>query len=74
MTNRAIYHITHVENLASIVRQARLWSDAQRVAQGFASTNIGYSHIKARRMRRVVTVAAGGTLGEYVHSISAHAR
>ncbi len=66
MTNRAIYHITHVENLASIIQQARLWSDAQRVAQGFASTNIGYSHIKARRMRRTVTVAAGGTLGEYV--------
>ena len=66
MTNRAIYHITHVENLASMVQQARLWSDAQRVAQGFASTNIGYSHIKERRMRRVVSVAAGGTLGQYV--------
>lgn len=66
MTNRAIYHITHVDNLANIVREGRLWCDAQRIARGLASTNIGYSHIKTRRMRHPVTVAAGGTLGNYV--------
>ena len=66
MTNRAIYHITHADNLAGIVREGCLWSDAQRIARGFASMNIGYSHIKARRMRRLVTVSAGGTLGDYV--------
>lgn len=66
MTNHAIYHITHVENLANIVREGRLWCDAQRIARGLANTNIGYSHIKERRMRHPVTVAAGGTLGNYV--------
>ena len=66
MTNRAIYHITHANNLEHIVREGRLWCDAQRIARGLTNTNIGYSHIKARRMRHPVTVAAGGTLGDYV--------
>lgn len=66
MTNRALYHITDVDNLAGIVQEGRLWSDAQRIARGFASMNIGYSHIKTRRMRRPVTVSAGGSLGDYV--------
>ena len=66
MTNHAIYHITHVDNLVNIVREGRLWCDAQRIAQHMVSMNIGYSHIKARRMRHPVTVAAGSTLGNYV--------
>jgi len=61
-----VYHITHVDNLASIVSETRLWSDAKRIEMGLANTNIGYSHIKARRMRHPVAVAAGGTLGQYV--------
>ena len=49
MTDHPIYHITHVENLASIIEADRLWCDAQRIAKGLANTNIGYSHIKQRR-------------------------
>ncbi len=66
MTNRAIYHITHADNVANIAREGRLWCDAQRIARGLVNTNIGYSHIKERRMRHPVTVAAAGTLGNYV--------
>lgn len=66
MTNLATFHITHADNLANIVCEGRLWCDAERIARGLASTNIGYSHIKARRMRHPVTVSAGGTLGNYV--------
>lgn len=61
-----IFHITHVDNLASIVQAGRLWSDRQREQQRLASTNIGYGHIKARRMQRDVPVAARGVLGQYV--------
>ncbi|MGH8536065.1 MAG: type II toxin-antitoxin system toxin DNA ADP-ribosyl transferase DarT [Gammaproteobacteria bacterium] len=64
MTNHDIYHITHVDNL--VTREERLWSDAQRIARRLANTNVGYSHIKARRMRRPVTVAASGVLEDYV--------
>ncbi len=66
MTNPAIYHITHVDNLANIINEGRLWCDARRIARDLANTNIGYSHIKGRRMRHPVTVAARGTLGNYV--------
>src|SRR5579863_4769071 len=64
--NPQIYHITHVRNLRGILQQGRLWCDSQRIGLGLANTNIGYSHIKARRLRHRVTVAAGGTLGDYV--------
>lgn len=66
MEERPIYHITHVANLASIVSERKLWSDAQRLARRLPTTNIGHLHIKERRLRRAVTCAAGGTLGEYV--------
>ena len=66
MSNRAIYHITHVKNLHGIIHEGRIWSDAQRLARDLPSTNIGYNHIKERRMRHRVTVAGGGTLGNYV--------
>jgi hypothetical protein len=61
-----IFHITHVDNLASIVQEGCLWSDMHRQQRQLASTNIGYGHIKARRMRRAVPVAARGVLGQYV--------
>ena len=61
-----IFHITHVDNLPGILAAGRLWSDAQRIAQGFVSTNIGYSHIKARRLSRPVPCASKGMLGDYV--------
>lgn len=66
MMNKQIFHITHVDNLPGIIAMDRLWCDSQRIAQGFENTNIGYSHIKARRMAHSVTVSEGGTLGNYV--------
>lgn len=64
--DRAIFHITHVDNLSGIIAEGGLWCDRQRIARGLVSTNIGYLHIKARRLDRAVTTRAGGTLGDYV--------
>jgi hypothetical protein len=61
-----IFHITHLANLAGIVREGGLWCDQQRVARGLTTTNIAYGHIKSRRLEREVPVAAGGALGSYV--------
>lgn len=61
-----VSHITHIDNLASILDQGCLWSDAKRIELGLINQNIGYSHIKARRLTRPVKVAAGGTIGQYV--------
>jgi ssDNA thymidine ADP-ribosyltransferase, DarT len=61
-----IYHITHIKNLPGILNASCLWSDARRIRHGFEVENIGYPHIKKRRLKRVVPVAAGGVLGDYV--------
>lgn len=64
--DRPVYHITHVSNLTSIVGMGRLVCDAERIRQNLTTTSVGYAHIKQRRLRRVVKVAAGGRLGDYV--------
>ncbi|OOF11730.1 hypothetical protein BZG82_03975 [Salinivibrio sp. PR5] len=61
-----VSHITHIDNLAGILEHACLWSDAKRIELGLINQNIGYSHIKQRRLVRPVSVAAGGTIGQYV--------
>ena len=66
MKTRPIYHITHVQNLPSILEAGRLWCDAQRETQSFDPVNIGHSHIKERRRRRPVSTTVGGMLGDYV--------
>lgn len=61
-----VSHITHIDNLASILSHGCLWSDKKRIELGLDSTNIGYNHIKERRLLRPVSVAAHGTIGQYV--------
>src|SRR4030095_8092029 len=62
----AIYHIMHIDNLASIVEADRIWCDAERAQQGLSSVAIAYQELKTRRMQKSVPVAAGGVLAEYV--------
>ncbi|MBI5513281.1 MAG: DUF4433 domain-containing protein [Deltaproteobacteria bacterium] len=64
--NPWIYHITHVSNLTAILTVGGLWSDAQIRAGNASATNVGYAHIKARRMSRQVLCAARGVVGDYV--------
>ena len=68
MKNKAISvsHITHIDNLSSILEHEGLYSDAKRIELKLLNQNIGYSHIKSRRLLRNVGVAAGGTIGQYV--------
>jgi hypothetical protein len=49
-----IFHITHVENLQSMIRAGWIWSDSERQRRGAVTTNIGYQHIKDRRLQRGV--------------------
>lgn len=61
-----ISHITHINNLTGIIEQGCLWSDAKRIELELVSQNIGYSHIKERRLTHPVAVSVGGFIGEYV--------
>jgi hypothetical protein len=63
--NPLIFHITHIQNIPSILGHGRIWSDSQRIKRNLVTTNIGYPHIKQRRLSRPVTTT-GGNLGDYV--------
>ena len=64
--NPKIYHITHVDNLASIVAKRCLESDARRIRLGLENTNIGMSEIKERRLRLGINCHPGTKVGEFV--------
>ena len=62
-----IYHITHVDNLAAIVREGVLVSDAAILARGGPSVTIGMSEIKKRRIEEIMVSCHPGTMvGDYV--------
>ena len=48
-----IYHIIHVDRLASIIADGSLWSDAVMVQRQGVGTTIGMSNIKARRLNEL---------------------
>lgn len=60
-----IYHIVHADNLASIVADGFLWSDAVMV-QRQGGTVIGMGSIKQRRLGLPVSCHPGTHVGEYV--------
>ncbi|MBI5244019.1 MAG: DUF4433 domain-containing protein [Elusimicrobia bacterium] len=60
-----IYHITHISNLPGILKADGLWCDNSRREQGFPIVGIAHQNIKDRRAKRVVPLAAGGTLADY---------
>ena len=61
-----IYHIVHVDRLASIIADGALWSDA--ILQGGArpGTTIGMSTIKQRRLTNPVECRLGLNVGDCV--------
>ncbi len=64
-TRPKIYHIVHVDNLASIVADGCLWSDAVMMRhQG--GTVIGIGSIKQRRLGLPVSCHAGLNVGDCV--------
>jgi hypothetical protein len=62
-----IYHITHVHNLAKIISDAMLWSDAERIRRNLACEIVGMSEIKRRRLEEIEVDCNPGTMvGQYV--------
>ncbi|SON50422.1 DUF4433 domain-containing protein [Vibrio tapetis] len=61
-----VSHITHINNLNGILAADCLWSDSKRIELNLTNKNIGYNHIKQRRLQHRVDAAAGGMIGEYV--------
>ncbi|MBA2491155.1 MAG: DUF4433 domain-containing protein [Gammaproteobacteria bacterium] len=61
-----IYHITHVDNLPSILADGGLWSDAELIARGGPAASIGMGGIKQRRLGLPVECHPGDRVGDYV--------
>ncbi len=61
-----IYHITHINNLLSIIQAGGLLSDTRILAQGGPQVSIGMNTIKQRRMSLPVKCHPGTCVGEYV--------
>ena len=55
-----IYHIVHVDKLASIVADGCLWSDAELEGRDVPGTVIGMNTIKARRMNELTLASHPG--------------
>ncbi|MCK5241328.1 DUF4433 domain-containing protein [bacterium] len=61
-----IFHITHIRNLPGIIRTGGLYCDNERLSRGINNLSIAHQEIKDRRARRQVSVAAHGTVADYV--------
>jgi hypothetical protein len=61
-----IFHITHVDNLPSIVAAGKLRSDASMITRGGPQAAIGMSTIKKRRLSLPVTCHTNDHVGDYV--------
>ncbi|MFE0758676.1 DUF4433 domain-containing protein [Inquilinus sp. NPDC058860] len=61
-----IYHIVHIDRLASIVADGCLWSDAVIVARQDSGTTIGMGSIKERRLTLPIPCHEGTFVGQYV--------
>ena len=65
--NPKIYHITHLDNLASIAASGQLVSDAIRLAQSMNCSVVGMAEIKHRRIEEMeVSICPGTKVGQYV--------
>ncbi len=62
----AIYHITHVDNLPSIIREGQIDADAQIGERGLAPSTIGMEKLKANRRRFSVKCHPQSRGAEYV--------
>lgn len=66
-THPKIYHITHYTNLAGIVADGCLWSDAEILKRGGPKAEIGIAEIKRRRLEELnVDCRPGTKVGDYV--------
>lgn len=60
-----IFHITHIDNLSSIITDGCVWCDSEKQARGINCVNIAHVSLKARRSVTFVPFAPAGTLDDY---------
>lgn len=66
MGQTLIYHITHVDNLSSILAEGGLWCKTQQIQRNIPYLNIAHTHIQDRRATTRVPCGSKGILHDYV--------
>ena len=61
-----IYHLTHIDNLISVIKSGSFLSVNQKQNQGIDHVNIAYETIQDRRARTLIPCGPGGCLHDYV--------
>jgi hypothetical protein len=61
-----IFHITHIDNLKSIIDDNCIWSDSEMLTYGKEYNNVGISSIKTRRMNMLIDCYKNDFVGDYV--------
>lgn len=61
-----VYHLTHVDNLISIIQSGGCLSFDQKHYQGIDHVSVAYDNIQDRRARALVPCGSGGCLHDYV--------
>jgi hypothetical protein len=61
-----IYHILHIDRLASVLAAGGLWCDTEMQRRGGGGTTIGMSRIKQRRLTLPVSCHPGDYVGDHV--------
>ena len=61
-----VYHLTHIDNLASIIQSGGCLSFNQMQNQGIGHVSVAYDNIQDRRARTLVPCGPGGCLHDHV--------
>lgn len=64
--NTKVYHIVHVDRLASIIQSGGLHCDSFMQGNAHPGSTIGMPELKATRLHRAVDVHPGTAVGDYV--------
>lgn len=64
--SQLLYHITHINNLSSIIKQGGLQSHITIQQQGIKYKDVANQDIQSRRNRTKIPLGPGGILHDYV--------
>lgn len=64
--NAKLYHIVHIDRLASILASGGLYSDSRMRTEECGGTTIGMGDLKSLRLRKPVDVVPDTCVGDYV--------
>jgi len=66
MKSKLLYHITHIDNLDSIIKQGKLWSHAQIKQHTLGYQDMANENVQSRRRHTKIPISKDCYLHDYV--------